>query len=162
MTSKTSSLVAALLERETGIEPATNSLEGCDSTIELLPPPQIGNWKAEIGKRQRLNRISLLPDSIFQFPAPGGQGRVRTSVDRMGRQIYSLLLLTTQPPVRNSLRRRPARTIAPLRSVFGYRQFEPSSSCLRLDAGIPQIPRKAEYFTRFDKTAPDTSTTAAG
>ena len=26
-----------LLERETGIEPATNSLEGCDSTIELLP-----------------------------------------------------------------------------------------------------------------------------
>ena len=26
------------LERETGIEPATNSLEGCDSTIELLPP----------------------------------------------------------------------------------------------------------------------------
>ncbi len=27
-----------LLERETGIEPATNSLEGCDSTTELLPP----------------------------------------------------------------------------------------------------------------------------
>ncbi len=28
----------ARMERETGIEPATNSLEGCDSTIELLPP----------------------------------------------------------------------------------------------------------------------------
>ena len=28
---------ASLLERETGIEPATNSLEGCDSTTELLP-----------------------------------------------------------------------------------------------------------------------------
>jgi hypothetical protein len=26
------------LERETGIGPATNSLEGCDSTTELLPP----------------------------------------------------------------------------------------------------------------------------
>src|ERR1700710_688205 len=26
------------MERETGIEPATNSLEGCDSTTELLPP----------------------------------------------------------------------------------------------------------------------------
>ncbi len=26
------------LERETGFEPATNSLEGCDSTPELLPP----------------------------------------------------------------------------------------------------------------------------
>ena len=29
---------ASSMERETGIEPATNSLEGCDSTIELLPP----------------------------------------------------------------------------------------------------------------------------
>src|SRR3954470_20058220 len=27
----------SILERETGIEPATNSLEGCDSTTELLP-----------------------------------------------------------------------------------------------------------------------------
>jgi hypothetical protein len=26
------------MERETGIEPATNGLEGRDSTIELLPP----------------------------------------------------------------------------------------------------------------------------
>ena len=33
-----SSPVTAFLERETGIEPATNSLEGCDSTTELLPP----------------------------------------------------------------------------------------------------------------------------
>ena len=31
------------MERETGIEPATNSLEGCDSTIELLPPVAEGN-----------------------------------------------------------------------------------------------------------------------
>ena len=30
-------LQAKKLERETGIEPATNSLEGCDSTTELLP-----------------------------------------------------------------------------------------------------------------------------
>ena len=29
---------ARRVERETGIEPATNSLEGCDSTTELLPP----------------------------------------------------------------------------------------------------------------------------
>jgi hypothetical protein len=36
--SKTGRLyVIDFLERETGIEPATNSLEGCDSTIELLP-----------------------------------------------------------------------------------------------------------------------------
>ena len=30
-----------ILERETGIEPATNSLEGCDSTTELLPPSRL-------------------------------------------------------------------------------------------------------------------------
>jgi hypothetical protein len=31
--------VVGKMERETGIEPATNSLEGCDSTTELLPQP---------------------------------------------------------------------------------------------------------------------------
>src|ERR1035437_992255 len=31
---------APMMERETGIEPATNSLEGCDSTTELLPQKQ--------------------------------------------------------------------------------------------------------------------------
>ena len=33
------------LERETGIEPATNSLEGCDSTTELLPPPRLASCR---------------------------------------------------------------------------------------------------------------------
>src|SRR5689334_21987215 len=36
------------LERETGIEPATNSLEGCDSTTELLPPCSHPNFKYKI------------------------------------------------------------------------------------------------------------------
>jgi hypothetical protein len=44
----------AMMERETGFEPATNSLEGCDSTPELLPlthcdrPPrkEVGQTKA--------------------------------------------------------------------------------------------------------------------
>ncbi len=44
------------MERETGIEPATNSLEGCDSTIELLPP-SAGPARAQpslfYGKRAR-------------------------------------------------------------------------------------------------------------
>ncbi len=55
------------LERETGIEPATNSLEGCDSTIELLPQ-------------------SLLASPLPSFTTPagptraadGGEGRIRT------------------------------------------------------------------------------------
>ena len=84
------SLVTAFLERETGIEPATNSLEGCDSTTELLPRPLA------------TCHLSLVTCHLSLF-LTGGQGRVRTSVGHMGRQIYSLLLLTTQPPVRTNL-----------------------------------------------------------
>src|SRR6185437_16250446 len=46
------------LERETGIEPATNSLEGCDSTTGLLPP------KTVVGRRSlvvRQNQHSTTP-----------------------------------------------------------------------------------------------------
>ena len=38
------------MERETGIEPATNSLEGCDSTTELLPPSRTHCARATAGK----------------------------------------------------------------------------------------------------------------
>src|ERR1700710_3099457 len=47
-----------ILERETGIEPATNSLEGCDSTTELLPP-------------------RLASPESFCFFINGGEGRTR-------------------------------------------------------------------------------------
>jgi hypothetical protein len=100
------------MERETGIEPATNSLEGCDSTTELLPPfDSLRSLRAGL-------RVSLLafasppPPTFFRAcRAPnllaresrgekvGGEGRVRTSVARR-RQIYSLLRLTTPPPPR--------------------------------------------------------------
>src|SRR5438034_6796445 len=61
------SYVGPNLERETGIEPATNSLEGCDSTTELLPPfvplsyihrgPSLGSGfrRAAQTPRRRLN-----------------------------------------------------------------------------------------------------------
>src|SRR6478609_1568358 len=69
------------VERETGIEPATNSLEGCDSTTELLP---------------------LTSTSRGETPHPrdslaGGEGRIRT-FEALGRQIYSLLRLTASLP----------------------------------------------------------------
>ncbi len=41
------SYVGTTLERETGLEPATNSLEGCDSTTELLPPRTPWMWWRE-------------------------------------------------------------------------------------------------------------------
>ena len=139
------------MERETGIEPATNSLEGCDSTTELLPPlpslqllflvaavqtpqrlapvihpsPQRKHSnhchrdQLDFPVRQRLpgqqfknckdhhgyskSRHSQLPDPgnsfanhRIQFWCTGEDSNLRSSWER---QIYSLLPLTTRPPV---------------------------------------------------------------
>ena len=46
------------LERETGIGPATNSLEGCDSTTELLPPYWT-NLNLELTERLELSTSPL-------------------------------------------------------------------------------------------------------
>ena len=57
-------------------------------------------------------------------PKAGGQGRIRTSVARKGRQIYSLLPLAARPPVHTTRTtrgplagtlRRQARGLSPLR-----------------------------------------------
>ena len=82
------------LERETGIEPATNSLEGCDSTTELLPPKQVNGIKPKFPATDTRPLLFLeSPDKSFA----GGERRIRTSVARKERQIYSLLPLTTRP-----------------------------------------------------------------
>jgi hypothetical protein len=83
-----------VLERETGIEPATNSLEGCDSTTELLPPTRsLTSLLATAGKpasrpsRQtdRSNRfrgdwlgIRRSRPQIQPRAKDGGEGRTRT------------------------------------------------------------------------------------
>ena|SRR5438552_13090660 len=64
------------MERETGIEPATNSLEGCDSTTELLPP------------------LSLPVPALSHLVAREGLEPSKP----LGRQIYSLLRLTASLP----------------------------------------------------------------
>ena len=114
------------LERETGIEPATNSLEGCDSTTELLPPSRSStrcsrrSHAPPTATSQPRRRNSAPPPrsalAAKQTAPPtsnsanshatarekvGGEGRVRTSVARR-RQVYSLLRLTALPPPRNS------------------------------------------------------------
>jgi hypothetical protein len=81
------------LERETGIEPATNSLEGCDSTTELLP----------------LDGNPVVPTG--RLTATNGQ-RTAKMVERGGfeppkdevRQIYSLLPLAAQQSLRSAWR----------------------------------------------------------
>ena len=56
---------ASTLERETGIEPATNSLEGCDSTIELLP--RNGRSEHDCSKRSVVAPFDKPPLGI-EFP----------------------------------------------------------------------------------------------
>src|SRR5215831_3313691 len=61
-------LYCSFLERETGIEPATNSLEGCDSTTELLP------------LSSRLRRVTIGPSTRF---ARSGHDSTRPSAPAM-------------------------------------------------------------------------------
>src|SRR5881275_425226 len=52
------------LERETGIEPATNSLEGCDSTTELLPRKPAATYQLSASaKPQRLMPLAITTHS---------------------------------------------------------------------------------------------------
>jgi hypothetical protein len=57
------------MERETGIEPATNSLEGCDSTTELLPLSF--DFRSEFPRTVR---------SRFRLPAPASLTSAKTSI----------------------------------------------------------------------------------
>ena len=81
------------MERETGIEPATNSLEGCDSTTELLPPSRLAflPLPRRSGGQARLRvltgpdastALSGLPSVARGATRPGakdgGEGRTRT------------------------------------------------------------------------------------
>ena len=77
-----------ILERETGIEPATNSLEGCDSTTELLPPSRLTcslSLAASAGQSaafyiawsRRYSAASRSPLAIGRAKV-GGEGRTRT------------------------------------------------------------------------------------
>ena len=111
------------MERETGIEPATNSLEGCDSTTELLPPTSLDSPASErslgtsAGRPRYLSANSIASNNPSGLPPVACQAARRNSrapptkrrvVAReglepskaQGRQIYSLLRLTASLPRR--------------------------------------------------------------
>ena len=73
------------MERETGIEPATNSLEGCDSTTELLPPKTTKYLLnqatlAKLLKIKERRMIALDFVVVKNSCSDGGERRIRTSV----------------------------------------------------------------------------------
>src|ERR1700737_4783844 len=58
-------------------------------------------------KQSKNDSLELILTMAYQ--ETGAQGRIRTSVARKERQIYSLLPLTTRPPVRTIAERRAHR-----------------------------------------------------
>ena len=86
------------MERETGIEPATNSLEGCDSTTELLPPSRLARFPARRSGGQTrcaalfVNRLPLNPllvlyregDPPNQLSPSGANSQKRSPTLRRG------------------------------------------------------------------------------
>ena len=84
-----SRLTSHAMERETGFEPATNSLEGCDSTPELLPL-RTANRNARLFDHHHHLPITIrLLFMRFRLPFFGGQGRIRTSVARSAADLQS-------------------------------------------------------------------------
>jgi hypothetical protein len=66
------------LERETGIEPATNSLEGCDSTTELLPPSRLAR-SAPLGATAGKPAVLVQRSSLSSALPPCASARRRPS-----------------------------------------------------------------------------------
>ena len=124
------------MERETGIEPATNSLEGCDSTTELLPhfPSHVLTSAGRAsGANCLLLRAGSLPKPAViacgacDGNAAGCQPKSARRNERwlvvaregiepskpLGRQIYSLLRLTAPQPRRACPSTRQSASLRP-------------------------------------------------
>ena len=125
------------MERETGIEPATNSLEGCDSTTELLPPSRSPARcrerslpRASVGKRHY-----FLPTARFQLTPTA-----RPRAERACRQTNSATNLL-EPPRQLSRARQGHRGAA--RSAV-CRQINSATNLLRR----PRQPSRARQGHR--------------
>ena len=130
------------LERETGIEPATNSLEGCDSTTELLPPTR--------------SLTSLFPSHCFARRR-AGPPRYVLALRAYRRRCSSKKVTDSDPPtfpVAAETSLQPTRGLPPEarvtadnreRRVVAREGLEPSKplgrqiySLLRLTASLPR------------------------
>ena len=133
------------MERETGFEPATNSLEGCDSTPELLPR----------------NRRSCHPRQHFSTRVHrrnGGQGRIRTSVPRSGADLQSAAInhSATCPSSRETKTIDPSSPRDPrairsvsnlelrIRSLEPAKGFEPATFRLQIGCSTVELRRRCD------------------
>ncbi len=134
------------MERETGIEPATNSLEGCDSTTELLPPSCSPLTLARTSARQSPPSYSRVARTRPAFQARSPRSDLPSS---------QLLPSPTGLPSR-SPRRGQSKRRSPGRRLVARGGFEPPKplgrqiySLLRLTAPQPrQLSSSAVAQTR--------------
>ena len=124
------------MERETGIEPATNSLEGCDSTTELLPPSYLLQ-----GLRPRT------PNSLTRSMRLQSKPLSRVSLRSRGSRVSARSLRPYSLPNFSLLANRSSEVAraAEDRRLVAREGFEPSKplgrqiySLLRLTASLPR------------------------
>ena len=140
------------LERETGIEPATNSLEGCDSTTELLPPAR----RLSVRPRRFGEASPLLPSkNLLLSPAlrSAFHHRSASQPSWKGRSALSAAAeshLACQPKLAPRARRLVARGGFEPPKPLGRQIY----SLLRLTASLPRriAPHPAPPFSRADET----------
>ena len=98
------------LERETGFEPATPSLEGsCSSQLSYSRPKKPllllsfrrGGGSCHLWKRPHRLRSPAAPCALASLACRGGEGRIRTS-EGVSQQIYSLPRLAASVPLRSA------------------------------------------------------------
>ena len=110
------------MERETGIEPATNGLEGRDSTTELLP------------HTDRADRLpSLLPSRREAGERDGGGGWIRTTVGLSPADLQSAPFDRSGTP--------PDSLLCPLEPARGV---EPRTYCLQGSCSATELCRPAD------------------
>src|SRR5579884_1245145 len=99
------------MERETGIEPATNSLEGCDSAIELLPPTLLNITQDQAADRpfQRACATFLSTDPAplpqpgqSRSSQPGGRIAAPSPAPDLGLEILPVRTLPAVPDTRST------------------------------------------------------------
>jgi hypothetical protein len=78
---------ASILERETGIGPATNSLEGCDSTTELLPRRKPLYQETRPTATPRSHAGQIFPSPLFSVDCHLFRRRVPPSAGHPGANL---------------------------------------------------------------------------
>jgi hypothetical protein len=77
------------MERETGIEPATNSLEGCDSTTELLPPSRLARPLCSPLRRASPLTATSIKSSTYRLTTPGPTAATRQHLRRRAKRRFA-------------------------------------------------------------------------